>query len=158
MTMKKLYLTLVVLLMSSALVYSQKPNAERKLDPVKGYYKSLQSFSTNPKSSNEEIDKQKFPYDAATAERRLSLKPYYLENVKLEDFKIPDPPANSSEQTRAEINYLVALQAQRTKLDVESSLYLANIYYNLRVKPTDSTYSRFRNNLFHIGHSIGTWF
>src|SRR6187402_220629 len=108
--MKKLHLTLVVLLMSSALAFSQKPTAERKLDPVKGYYKSLQAFNTKPKSPNEEIDKQKFPYDVAAAERRLSLKPYYLENVKLEDFKIPDPPANSSEQTRAEINYLLTLQ------------------------------------------------
>jgi acid phosphatase (class A) len=156
--MKKLHLTLVVLLMSSALAYSQKPGKERKLDPVKGYYKSLQSFSTKPKSPNEEIDKQKFPYDAATAERRLSLKPYYLESVKLEDFKIPDPPANSSEQTRAEINYLLALQQQRTRLDVESSLYMAGIYYNPRVKQEDSTYQQFRKNLFHIGRSIGTWF
>src|SRR6202008_796762 len=31
-------------------------------------------------------------------------------------------------------------------------------YYNLRVKPTDSTYQRFRSNLFFIGRSIGTWF
>jgi acid phosphatase (class A) len=35
---------------------------------------------------------------------------------------------------------------------------MAGIYYNVRIKPTDSNYAVFRNNLFHIGHSIGTWF
>ncbi len=67
-------------------------------------------------------------------------------------------PANSSDQTRAEINYLLALQKYRSKEDVRSSLYMADVYYNPRVKPGDSTYARYRNNLFFIGRSIGTWF
>jgi len=88
----------------------------------------------------------------------MSLKPVYLENVSVDDFIIPEMPANSSEQTRKEIDYLLALQKQRTKEDVRASLFYANVYYNLRVKPTDTTYTRFRRNLFHIGRSVGTWF
>ena len=131
---------------------------KKELTPARGHYKELSAFSVNPKSSNQESDNLKFPFDAAVAERRLSLKPYYLTNTKPEDFNFPNPPANSSEQTRAELNYLLGLQMQRSKLDTDASLIMANIYYNLRTKPEDSTYTQYRQNLFHIGRSIGTWF
>jgi acid phosphatase (class A) len=153
----KLHLIILLLLAGSSAALAQKQK-NRALTPVRGYYKSLQSFSAKAKSPNEEVDKQKFPYDAASAERRLALKTYYLQDVTLEDFKIPDPPANSSEQTRAELNYLLQLQEQRTRLDVESSMYMAGVYFNLRVKPEDSTYNFYRQNLFHVGRSVGSWF
>src|SRR5690349_19127842 len=95
----------------------------RELTPARGHYKQLSAFDTKPSAGGEELDKKKFPFRQAEYDRRLSLKPYYLSNVTLDDFKMPDPPANSSEQTRAELDYMLALQAQRTKLDVESSLY-----------------------------------
>src|SRR5688572_2097692 len=154
--MTQLHLTIVIIVFCSANAYCQRQKFEQT--PVKGYYKSLQSFSPKPATANEEIDKQKFPYDAASAEKRLGIKPYYLDQVKLEDFQIPDPPANSSEQTRAELNYLLQLQQQRSKLDVESSLYMAGVFYSLKTKPEDSTYSYYRQNLFHVGRSVGNWF
>ena len=149
--------TLSLLIFTVFASYGQK-SKNRDLTPVRGHYKQLALVSPSPKSSNEAIDKQKFPFDQASADRRLSLKPVYLQNVSVEDFKIPDAPANSSEQTRAEINYLLALQKYRNAEDVRTSLYMADVYYNLRVKPSDSTYARYRNNLFHIGRSIGSWF
>lgn len=154
--MKKL--AFLPLLLASSLLYAQKAKPTFEFTPARGQYKDLAVYNTNPKSTGEEIDKQKFPFDPASAEKRLSLKPYYLENTTLIDFKIPDPPANSSEQTRAELNYLLNLQKQRTKFDVESSLYMAGIFYNVRTKPEDSTYSLYRQNLFHIGRSVGSWF
>ncbi len=153
--MKHYFVAAIVLY--STVAFAQK-QINRELSPARGYYKQLAAFSPKPQSSSEEIDKLHFPSDPQTTERRLSLKPHYLTTTSLSDFNMPDPPANSSEQTRAELNYLLALQLQRTKLDVESSMYMAGVYYNLRVQPGDSTYARFRNNLFHIGHSIGTWF
>lgn len=153
--------TLVTFLLVSTFFigYSQQPEVgPRTLVPARGHYKQLSAFSAKPKSANEEIDKQKFVTEKETIERRLSLKPYYLTNVNVDDFKIPDVPANSSEQTRAEINYLLALQNSRTEEQVRASLYMADVYYNLRVKPGDSTYSFYRKNLFHIGRSIGSWF
>ncbi len=130
----------------------------KELTPARGHYKQLSTVNPMPKSPHEDIDKQKFITDQPTIDRRMSLKPNYLQNVNVDDFKIPDVPANSSELTRAEINYLLALQKYRTAEDVRSSLYMANVYYNLRVKPTDSTYNRYRRNLFFIGRSIGSWF
>jgi acid phosphatase (class A) len=156
--MKKLHFILALLIGSTAVAYSQQKKLIRPLTPARGYYKSLQIYSTKPRSASEETDKQKFPYDAVSAEKRLSLKPYYLENVTPDDFKIPDPPANSSEQTRAELNYLLALQQQRTSLDIAASQHMAGIYYNLRVTPEDSTYWQYRQNLFQIGRSVGSWF
>lgn len=145
----------IIFTLATFLSFGQKQKA---LTPARGHYKQLEAFNPNPKSSNEEIDKQKFVTDKESIDRRMSLKPIYLTNVTVDDFNIPDVPANSSEKTRAEINYLLALQNSRTAEEVRQSLYMADIYYNLRVKPEDSTYSQYRKNLFHIGSSIGSWF
>lgn len=155
-----LYFTVAFYSLLSTVSVGQKiKNSEqRKLTPARGHYKQLEVFSPKPTPGSEELDKRKFIEDAATIERRLSLKPIYLENVSLDDFKIPDPPANSSEQTRSEINYLLSLQKYRTDEDIRSSLYMADVFYSLRVMPGDSTYDRYRRNLFHIGRSIGSWF
>jgi acid phosphatase (class A) len=146
---------IALIFLSSLLTHAQ---AKQDLTPSRGYYKDLAALNGKPASGGQAIDNQKFPYDAVAAEKRLSLKPYYLIDVTTNDFKIPDPPANSSEQTRAELNYLLGLQTKRTSMDVQSSLSMAGIFYNLRVAPGDSTYHGYRQNLFHVGRSIGTWF
>jgi acid phosphatase (class A) len=82
--------------------------------------------------------------------------PFYLTTT--EKFVILDPPANSSKQTRAELDYLLQLQSQRTEEDKRASAYYAGVYYRTAIEPIDKDYGRFRRNLFHIGRSIGTWF
>lgn len=149
-------LLLLVTVVSNSQI--QKTFTPRELTPVRGHYKQLAGFEAKPKGTGVGIDKQKFQTDQATIERRLSHKPNYLQNVKADDFKIPDAPANSSEQTRREINYLLALQKYRTEEDVRSSQYMADVYYNLRIKQGDPDYDRYRRNLFHIGRSVGSWF
>ncbi len=156
--MRKIIFLLTAFLISVSIAAQAQKNKVRELTPVRGHYKQLMVIDPKAKSPAEEIDKQTFFSDKETIERRMSLKPFYLQKVTADDFKIPEVPANSSPQTRAEINYLLALQKNRTAEDVRSSLYMANIYYNLRVEPTDSTYNRYRRNLFHIGRSIGSWF
>jgi acid phosphatase (class A) len=145
-----------VMLCMSMSVAAQQFSAA--LVPAKGYYRDLQSFNASPLKGNEALDAQKFPFDPASAEKRLSIKPYYLTTVTPDDFDVPAPPANSSEQTRAELNYLLTLQEKRTKLDVESSMYLAGVFYSLKTTPEDPNYKYYRQNLFHVGRSIGNWF
>lgn len=82
--------------------------------------------------------------------------PYYLGTT--EKFFIPDFPANSSAQTRAELDYLLQLQDQRSQEDVRAALFYAGVYYRTSIQPTDQDFKRFQRNLFHIGRSIGTWF
>lgn len=155
--MKQIILT-ILLFSVIGLVTAQNKPVKRDLVPVRGHYKQLIGFSPKPKSPNEDIDKQKFITDSETVERRMSRKPNYLTTVSVKDFKIPDVPANSSEQTKTEIEYLLALQKHRTEEDVRASLFYADVYYSLSVKPSDPTYPTFRRNLFHIGRSIGSWF
>ena len=82
--------------------------------------------------------------------------PFYLSAT--ESFSIVDPPANSSAQTRAELDYLLQLQSQRTEEDERASAFYAGVFYRTATQPGDKDYSKFRRNLFHIGRSIGTWF
>ncbi|HTF21285.1 MAG TPA: hypothetical protein VK658_24580 [Chryseolinea sp.] len=157
--MKRIVSIILALFTVVSIGFGQKEkDHQRALTPARGHYKQLTAFSPKAKSSNEGIDKQKFITDKETIDRRMSRTPYYLQEVSVNDFVIPDVPANSSEQTRAEINYLLALQNSRTDEEVRASLYMADIYYNLSVQPGDSTYSMYRRNLFHIGSSIGSWF
>ncbi|MBC7873960.1 MAG: phosphatase PAP2 family protein [Ferruginibacter sp.] len=83
-------------------------------------------------------------------------EPFYLS--KTEKFAIPDPPANSSLQTRAELDYLLQLQAQRTEEDIRASTFYAGVYFNADIGPSQKDYARFQGVLFHMGRSIGTWF
>lgn len=83
-------------------------------------------------------------------------EPHYLS--KVEKFAIADPPANSSAQTRAELDYLLQLQSQRSTEDERASAFYAGVYYRSGIKPDDKEYAKFQRNLFHIGRSIGTWF
>ncbi|MDO3628594.1 hypothetical protein [Mucilaginibacter sp. BT774] len=135
-----------------------KGNYSRALTPARGHYKQLASFSPAPKSPNEEIDKKKYITPQASIDKRLRIKPIYLVNVSADDFKLPDPPANSSAQTRAELNYLVEMEKNRTEEDIRRCHYVSGIYYNLNIHQGDSTYDQNRKNLFYVGRSIGIWF
>lgn len=149
-----------VLLTVSCIAYAQKnkPLQPRKPDEPRGHYAQLSRLDKTPRTVNASWDTLHFPYDKERAEKRTSLKPIFLTEVAWEDFKVPNPPANSSLQTREELNYMLRLQEQRTTDDERSGLYKANVYYNLRTKPGDEKYDRYRSNLFYIGRSIGTWF
>ena len=147
-------LNLVIFFITGSIVSQGQGTTVPKLTPARGHYKQLEAFNSNPKS----VDDLKDITGQETMDKRLSLKPVYLQDISVDEFKIPNPPSNSSERTRAEINYLLALQHWRNAEDVRASLYMANVYYNQRVQPGDSTYARYRRNLFHIGRSIGSWF
>jgi acid phosphatase (class A) len=142
----------------TAVQKNNKGNYSKALTPARGHYKQLASFSPAPKSPDEDIDKKKFITPLAAIDKRLSLKPIYLTDVSADDFKLPDPPANSSMQTRAELNYLVELEKNRTEEDIRRCHFMSGIFYNLNIHPGDSTYEQNRKNLFYVGRSIGTWF
>ena len=111
------------------------------LTPIRGHYKTLAALNPQPGSSAGGLDSVKYPIDKKLADEVLSDKPVYLRNISLDDFQLPAPPANSSEQTRAELDYLLALQRTRTPEDIRSSLYMSNVFET----PSD------------VGRSIGYW-
>ena len=133
-----------------------------------GHYKKLSSYNTASEKKLIAFDSLHFVLPAGET-RVTNLKntdtvvgngrkraPYYLSTI--ETFFIPDFPANSSAQTRAELNSLLQLQQQRSEEDVRASLFYAGVYYKTSVQPADKDYAKFQRNLFHIGRSIGTWF
>jgi len=101
---------------------------DAKITPIRGYYKVLAALSAQPATDHEAVDKLKFPYDQSFANKVLGEKPHYLINVSADAFTLPPPPANSSAQTRAELDYLLTLQHDRTPEDIRSSLYMSNVF------------------------------
>ena len=98
------------------------------LTPIRGHYKKLAALSPKPASEHEAVDKLKFPFDQGKANNTLSEKPIYLQNISVEDFKLPDPPANSSPQTRAELDFLIGLQNDRSPEDIRSAFYMSTVF------------------------------
>lgn len=41
---------------------------------------------------------------------------------------------------------------------IQSAQQIAGVSFNPFIHPSDSNYKYYRHNLFHIGHSMGTWF
>jgi|SRR6185437_5896978 len=122
------FLLLALLFLCPFTSYGQKGEAgyDNGLAPVRGNYKTFESLSPKPKSPDLAIDQLKFPFDQAWADKVLSVKPVYLTKVTVNDFRLPEPPANSSDQTRAELNYLLSLQYNRTMEDITTSIYMSN--------------------------------
>jgi acid phosphatase (class A) len=131
----------VIILLSPLFCFGFLYAQEIKNIPIRGYYKVLSALSPQPATDHEAVDKLKFPFDQSFANKVLSEKPHYLTNVSADAFTLPDPPANSSAQTRAELDYLLTIQHDRTPEDVRSSLYMSNVFQT----PGD------------IGRLIGYW-
>lgn len=163
--MKKIFLTAL----SGLIAISAITQKAIQPPPGWGHYKKLAAYSPAPIKGLESIDKLQF--DLAEGETRVenldqapssliangrARMPYYL-SVS-EQFEITNPPVNSSAQTRAELDYLLQLQAQRSEEDKRAAAFYAGVYYRTAVKPGDNDYTVMRRNLFHIGRSIGTWF
>jgi acid phosphatase (class A) len=144
-----------------------------------GHYYSLEQYDRNPTQERKLWDALNFKLipgdtrvefiDHSGKENPVEFKaypeltgngakrmPHYLS--AREAFNIMDPPANSSPQTKAELNYLLQLQNRRSMEDIRASHYYATVFYRVNSKPGDADYITMRRNLFHIGRSIAPWF
>ena len=126
------------------------------LDSPRGHYKSLQAYDVTSRNEAKELDSHRYPVTPEDVERgKKRVRHYLSENERI---SLPPFPANSSEQTRKELDYLLQLQAQRFQADIGMCLYMADVWFNHSIKPEDERYPQMRKNLFFIGRSIGTWF
>jgi acid phosphatase (class A) len=123
------------------------------------HYRRLAALSGEPRPGAAGLDRKQFALSAMSPGylKLLDLPAIYLD-VPPEAFDLPDMPANSSLQTRAELDHLLELQARRTPEEIAVSRQLAGVFYSPSVRPGDSNWNRMRGNLFHMGRQLGAWF
>ena len=145
------------LFVSVALLDGADLNAPRPLAPARGHYQKLAQSDPEPSKAKDSIDEKRFENNPASVERVRKVEPEFV-RIPLDEFKLPPCPANSSTQTRVEIDYLLRLQAQRTETEGERALYFAPWGYSTTTKPDHPDYGTYRANLFYVGRSVGSWF
>lgn len=124
---------------------------------ARGHYAKLAQLDPNPSAPDLPVDAQTYPNNPASVEWLMTAKPEFI-RIPLDEIKLPFMPANSSAQSRAELDYLLRLQAQRTDQEGERALYFAPWGYSTSTKPGDPNHEAYQANLFYVGRSIGTWF
>ena len=124
------------------------------------HYASLARLDAGPRVGSGALDRRLFDLAAMSPGyfKILGRAPAYLD-VPAAAFSLPEFPANSSAQTRAELDYLLELQVRsRTSESVARSQALAGVFYRVSTQPGDEDYARMRRNLFFVGSELGEWF
>jgi acid phosphatase (class A) len=125
--------------------------------PSRGHYAKLAQLDPHPANPDLPIDAERWKTDLKCIRRIEQIQPEFVK-VPLETFSLPPCPANSSKQTRGEIDYLLRLQADRTEAEGERALYFAPWGYSCTTKRSCPGFANQQRNLFYVGRSIGSWF
>jgi acid phosphatase (class A) len=107
-----------------------------------------------------DLDRKVFDLSAMNPSylRPLTLAPTYLK-LPVSAFFLPEPPENSSERTRGELEDLLRLQSTaRSPEAIARAKELAGVYYRTTVKPEDPDWPRMRRNLFATGDGLNASF
>src|SRR5687768_17658670 len=151
--MKKLNLS-VLLLITAFAALSQK----YKLAAVKDHYKTLEQLSGVPDHSRNWMDTVKYPpAEYGSSIVYLLVRPHYLSENQVrrlsESVKFP---ANSSDQVRYELDYLLGLQTRRTPQKVTRAEFLGNIGYwpSVNLIPSHQSYEQNLKDLFFEGREL----
>lgn len=108
--------------------------------------------------TNKALDTIQFPLSEFRRMPYLKLATNYIKDLPA-SFDYPDPPANSIEQTKAEIQFLLLLDSTRTTEDTILYLQLADVYHDpFTFNPTDPDYDRNFSSLFFVGKPLGSWY
>jgi len=101
------------------------------LEPATDHYKSLKQLNDKPSSARSWMDTIKYPPSEYSNSIVYTLvKPYYLTESQVKSLsESVNFPANSSDQTRKELDYMLELQSKRTQDQVKRVEFLANIGY-----------------------------
>jgi acid phosphatase (class A) len=135
------------------------PGEAHLAPPAPTHYAALAALSGDPRPAPDALDRRQFVLSAMSPGylKVLDVAPAYLD-LPPEAIALPAFPANSSAQTRAELDHLLELQARRTPEEVAASQRLAGVYYRLSVRSGDADWAGMRQNLFHMGRQLGDWF
>ncbi|MBO9204938.1 MULTISPECIES: phosphatase PAP2 family protein [Niastella] len=143
-----------LILFSLAMLQAIQAQKIPELEPVSPAYKPIKVLSMLPTETRKLLDTIQFPwseYSKGALSNALWRAAYLLPK---DEAKLPELikfPANSSDQTRAELDYLLKLQNTRNKQEIERAEYIANIgsWPNI-INPLDSDFNENRQQLFYI--------
>ncbi len=133
------------------------------LEPADKHYKSQAALGNLPVDERAGKDTIVFPwseYGKGALSNSMWRTIYLLPEDEAKLSGLIKYPANSSNQTTAELEYLLDLQKKRTTTEIERAEYIANIgsWPNI-INPLDSSYKENREQLFYIPSTIvGSWF
>lgn len=128
------------------------------LAPASDHYKTLQSFNATPNAQRASMDTIKYPpAEYSNAIVYTLVKPYYLSDAQVIALtEIVKFPANSSDQTRKELDYMLELQSKRTPEQKTRVEYLANVGYwpTADILPNHLSYKQNLKDLFFEGREL----
>ncbi|HYF71132.1 MAG TPA: phosphatase PAP2 family protein [Ohtaekwangia sp.] len=143
-----------------AIVSTWHPGYSQKfvMAEVSGHYKTLQQKSSKPNPVRSFMDTINYPATAyGSSIVYVLVKPYYLSDIQVKNLtQSVTYPANSSDQVRAELDYLLDLQEKRTPEQVKRVEYLANIGYwpSINMIPSHVSYEQNLSDLFFEGSAL----
>ena len=152
---------LFMFLLGFVLVYESAHSQDiHKLEPAKNHYKVLQTLNSEPNSERSHLNHIEYPsnmYNSGSL-LYLMLPPEYLNIEQIENLKLTvNPPANSSDQTNAELEFLLEWQNTRTESQEDRAFkVLAPLGYWPHISLVKS-HNRYQSNLedlFFEGRTI----
>ena len=144
------------------LVLVSSGQAIQPLEAASRYYRTFGALSTKSNPERAWMDSISFPWTEYSSFALAStlMRTVYISGE--DEARLPalvQFPANSSDQTRAELDYLLALQASRKKEEIERALSIGNIgAWPTVINPTDSAYATNLSQLFYIATPVGNWY
>jgi acid phosphatase (class A) len=152
---------LISVIAVSAQGNSYKESSNRVVRPPKDHYKALGALPAKPDPAYAWMDTIVYPAKevaTGTLAATMMRTAYLIEDVP-SLLNIQPPPANSSEQTRAELKFLLELEKKRTTEEVNRYKTLAGIFHSPNnFNPLDPDYDRNYRSLFHVGSPLGEWY
>ena len=148
-------------LLSFFLAYSQSIPASKSAPPSKGHYRDLSLLNRKHNAAYAWMDTITYPRkEVATSTMAVTMwRTAYLTDDVPELLAIEEPPANSSDQTRKELEFLLKLQSSRTETQIGRYRMLAGVFHSPNnFNPLDPDYDRNFSSLFHVGSSLGEWY
>jgi acid phosphatase (class A) len=116
----------------SASLLSAQISTIHPIEPVQNHYANLQQLDASAQSKFASLDTLAHPPELYSSVALLyaTSRPHYLTSDQV-DFLVQSVkhPANSSQQTRAELDFLLDLQAKRTHAETDRVMTLAKVGY-----------------------------
>lgn len=159
-TLKK-HVTLILIFSIITVMHCQNSvfTAIHDIEPISNHYKELNTLSSKKRANYTSMDTIAYPNDKYLSFLLVyaSNEPYYLSSSQVKFITNSVKfPANSSEQTRAELDFLFDLQKKRTKKQEERVLQLANIGYwpHKNLTKTHKEYGENLEDLFFMVREV----